>query len=242
MSEVETPSAANRSPINTSRSVIIVAGGVGQRMGASIPKQFLPLAGRPLLMHTITQFVRYDATLFIVVALPAAHIDRWQRLCDEYRFATPHRIVAGGDSRAASVRNALSRLPDTDFIAVHDGVRPLTPVDVIARCFATAARYGSAVPVVPVTDSLRKQTADDSYDIPRDGIVTVQTPQVFRADRLRDAYARTADNTAAFTDDASVVQTAGYDITLTEGSRENIKITTPADLPVADALLYLRNR
>jgi 2-C-methyl-D-erythritol 4-phosphate cytidylyltransferase len=236
MSATKTSFAADRLPVDTSRCVIIVAGGAGQRMGASIPKQFLPLAGRPLLMHTITQFVRYDAALYIVVALPATHIDRWQRLCDEYRFTAPHHVVAGGDSRTASVRNALAGLPDAGFIAVHDGVRPLTPIEVIARCFATAEHYGNAIPVVPVTDSLRKKTADGNCDVPRDGIVAVQTPQVFRADQLRDAYARITDHTASFTDDASIVQAAGYDITLTEGSRENIKITEPADLPVADRM------
>ena len=209
-------------------------------MGGDVPKQFLLLAGQPLLMHTIALFARYDASLFIVVALPAAHIERWRQLCSTCRFGVPHKVVAGGATRFASVRNALAVLPDTDFIAVHDGLRPLTPVEVIARCFDTASRHGSAIPATAVTDSLRKKTGDASYGLPRDNTYAVQTPQVFRADWLARAYARTVDSPDAFTDDASVVQAAGYDIMLVEGSRENIKITEPSDLPVAEALVALR--
>jgi 2-C-methyl-D-erythritol 4-phosphate cytidylyltransferase len=209
-------------------------------MGAGVPKQFLLLAGQPLLMHTIALFARYDASLFIVVALPVAHIEHWQQLCSTYRFGVPHKVVAGGATRSASVRNALAVLPDTDFIAVHDGVRPLAPVEVIARCFDTASHHGSAVPATAITDSLRKKTGDASYDLPRENLYAVQTPQVFRADWLVHAYAHTADCPGAFTDDASVVQAAGYDIILVEGSRENIKITEPPDLPVAEALIALR--
>ncbi|MDR1680299.1 MAG: 2-C-methyl-D-erythritol 4-phosphate cytidylyltransferase [Prevotellaceae bacterium] len=235
---MEQPSPDNRPPaLGASRCVIIVAGGQGLRMGAGIPKQFLPLSGRPLLMHAMTPFIRYDAAIAIVVALPAAHIDRWQQLCEACRFAVPHRTVAGGDTRTASVRNALA-VADADFIAVHDGVRPLVSVDVIARSFDTAALHGSAVPVIPVTDSLRKKTGDASHSIPRENICAVQTPQVFRADWLRIAYKDTAD--AVFTDDASAVEAAGFALKLIDGSRDNIKITEPDDLPVAETWMALR--
>jgi 2-C-methyl-D-erythritol 4-phosphate cytidylyltransferase len=222
-----------------SSAVLIVAGGVGARMGAGVPKQFLLLAGKPVLMHTITQFYRFDATLPVVVVLPAAHIGQWEQCCRTHHFTLPHTIVSGGATRLRSVKNALAAAPEVDWVAVHDGVRPLTPVALIARCFDVAAQHGSAVPVVPLTDSLRKRVGEGSCRVPRDGMYAVQTPQVFRSEWLKTAYGlipEAPDALNGFTDDASVVEAAGFPITLTEGCRENIKITEPLDRTLAEAL------
>ena len=217
------------------KTVIIVAGGGGVRMGAKIPKQFLLLAGKPILMHTITQFFLFDSSISIVIVLPEAYVSQWKQLCDEYKFAIPHTIVVGGDTRFQSVKNALSKIFDTDLIAVHDGVRPLISQSIITRCFEVAAEFGSAVPVVPMLDSLRQQTNDTSCNVLRENYFLVQTPQIFRSDWLSQAYEKPYDS--SFTDDASVVETAGYKMKLTEGSRENIKITEPLDLKIAALLL-----
>lgn len=201
-------------------------------MGMPVPKQFLLLAGMPVLMHAIRQFHRFDDAMPVVVALPPAHIPTWTQLCGEHHFTIAHTVVAGGGTRFDSVKNALAVLPDAEWIAVHDGVRPLAPPAVIARCFEAAAQHGAATPVVPLTDSVRKLEADGSHSVPRENYCIVQTPQVFRADWLKDAYR--APFRPAFTDDASVVEAAGHKITLVEGSRENIKITEAIDLRIAE--------
>lgn len=217
-------------------TILIVAGGRGTRMGGDRPKQFLPLAGRPVLMHTIDAFARWDATADIVLVLPADQRADWQRLCDAYTFRRPHRVADGGETRFHSVRNGL-RATDTDgLIAVHDGVRPFVSASVIAACFAAAERYGAAVPVVPMIESVRMVDADGcSRPVDRERLRVVQTPQVFRADILRAAYRR--DYEPHFTDDASVVEAAGMSVRLVSGNRENIKLTTPMDLAVAERLL-----
>ena len=217
------------------KTVIIVAGGSGVRMGTEIPKQFLLLAGKPILMHTITQFFLFDSSISIIVVLPETYVSQWKQVCDEYKFTIPHTIVVGGDTRFQSVKNALSKIFDTDLIAVHDGVRPLISQSVIARCFEVAAEFGSAIPVVPILDSLRQQTNDTSCNVLRENYFIVQTPQIFRSDWLLQAYEKPYES--SFTDDASVVEMAGYKMKLTEGSRENIKITEPLDLKIAALLL-----
>ena len=217
------------------KTVIIVAGGSGLRMGAEVPKQFLLLAGKPVLMHTITQFFFFDSSISIVLVLPEAYLHRWQQLCEEYQFAVPHCVVVGGETRFQSVKNALSNLPSTELIAVHDGVRPLVSQNVIARCFAVATQYGSAVPAIPVVDSLRRKEENTTCNISRENLFAVQTPQVFCADWLLQAYEKPYNST--YTDDASVVEAAGFSIQLTEGNRENNKITTLLDLQIAEFLL-----
>ena len=217
------------------KTVIIVAGGRGERMGSAVPKQFLPLCGTPVLMHTLRAFAGYDPRMELVVVLPEAQMERWQHLCTEHRFTLPHHVVAGGDSRFHSVRNGLAACPSAGLIAVHDGVRPLVTRDTIGRCFDCAGRTGAAIPVVPLADSLRQVDEGGSHACDRARYRLVQTPQAFRAEVLHRAYAQPFS--PAFTDDASVVEAAGHPVSLVEGNRENIKLTTPVDLEMARAIL-----
>lgn len=218
-------------------TVLIVAGGRGARMGSEQPKQFLPLAGRPVLMHTIEAFDRWDNTSDLLLVLPADQRDTWQQLCEAHAFRRPHRVVSGGATRFHSVLNGLRAIPATSgLIAVHDGVRPLVSPSVIAACFAAAEAYGAAIPVLPMIESVRQIDADGrSRPIDREQLRIVQTPQVFRADILRAAYLRPYD--PRFTDDASVVEASGAPIHLVPGNRENIKLTTPMDLALAEVLM-----
>ena len=218
---------------------IIVAGGSGTRFGAQMPKQFLELGGKPILMRTIEAFGEScDDTFDIIVTLPADQMDLWRELCGKYAFAVPHRVVAGGETRWHSVKNALDSigdLADVDVIAVHDGVRPLATADLIRRVLDAARRTGSAIPVVPLNDSVRQVVGDDSRALDRSSLRAVQTPQVFDARMLIDAYRQPFDPT--FTDDASVVERAGHRVTLVEGDPQNLKITRPMDLALAEYLL-----
>lgn len=217
-------------------TILIVAGGRGTRMGGPQPKQFLELAGRPVLMHTLEAFDRWDASARLIVVLPEDQIDTWKRLCEAYVFGRIHRVVAGGETRFHSVRNGLGAVASNGLIAVHDGVRPLVAPSVIAACFAAAADGGAAVPVVPVVESVREVDADGgSRPVDRTRFRVVQTPQVFRADVLRAAYCLPYD--PRFTDDASVVEASGVAVHLVPGNRENIKLTTPMDLLLAEQLM-----
>lgn len=216
--------------------VIIVAGGKGLRMGGDIPKQFLPLGGEPVLMHTIRRFHEYSRELGIILVLPEAQHEYWNVLCRKHSFDIRHSIAAGGETRFHSVRNGLSLIPDgTDgTVGVHDGVRPFVSVDVIARCYDTAATAHAVVPVVPVVETVRRICPDgSSTTVPRSEYRLVQTPQTFGIDILKEAYRQ--PYTDIFTDDASVVEHTGRSITLVEGNRENIKITTPSDMKTAEA-------
>lgn len=220
---------------------IIVAGGSGTRFGAQMPKQFLGLGGKPILMRTIEAFGECgDVSFDVIVTLPADQMDLWRQLCGKYTFAVPHRVVPGGASRWHSVKNALDSigdLADVDVIAVHDGVRPLASTALISRTIDTARRTGSAIPVVPLNDSVRQLVGDDSRALDRSSLRAVQTPQVFEARMLIDAYQQPYDPT--FTDDASVVERAGHRVTLVEGEPQNLKITRPMDMALAE---YLLNR
>lgn len=217
-------------------TILIVAGGRGTRMGSPQPKQFLQLAGRPVLMHTLEAFDRWDASARLIVVLPEDQIDTWKRLCEAHVFGRIHRVVAGGETRFHSVRNGLDAVASDGLIAVHDGVRPLVAPSVIAACFAAAADGGAAVPVVPVVESVREVDADGgSRPVDRARFRVVQTPQVFRADVLRAAYCLPYD--PRFTDDASVVEASGVAVRLVPGNRENIKLTTPMDLLLAEQLM-----
>ncbi len=220
--------------------IIIPAGGIGTRMAASeavasTPKQFLPLGGRPVLARSIDAFrcvVRYAD---IVVALPADRLDEWARLCLEHNVPA-HKICEGGASRFLSVRNALGELdPACEYIAVHDAARPLVSGELILSTLDVAHRHGSAIPVTPVTDSIRRLRDNGSWPEDRSTLRAVQTPQVFRADILRTAYERAVGDD--FTDDASVVEAVGYTVMLCGGERRNIKITEPEDMTIAEALL-----
>lgn len=222
--------------LTSKHTILIVAGGRGTRMGGPQPKQFLELAGRPVLMHTLEAFDRWDASARLIVVLPEDQIDTWKRLCEAHVFSRIHRVVAGGETRFHSVRNGLGAVASNGLIAVHDGVRPLVAPSVIAACFAAAADGGAAVPVVPVVESVREVDADGgSRPVDRTRLRMVQTPQVFRADVLRAAYCLPYD--PRFTDDASVVEASGVAVRLVPGNRENIKLTTPMDLLLAEQLM-----
>lgn len=215
--------------------VLIVAGGKGLRMGSDLPKQFIPLKDKPLLMHTLTVFYDWDATAELILVLPESHQDYWRMLCRELNFYVPHTIVTGGETRFHSVLNGLSRIEEPGLVAVHDGVRPFVAPQVISACFAEAAISGAAIPVVPIVDSLRKKEGEESLPIDRDAYCAVQTPQVFVSALLLSAYQQSYTKT--FTDDASVVEAAGGRVSLVPGNSENIKVTTSTDLLYAKMFL-----
>lgn len=219
------------------KTAIIVAGGSGRRMRQTIPKQFLLLAGKPVLMHTLQKFYIYDSSMQLIVVLPEAFRKRWQWLCREYRFSIPHETVSGGNERYHSVKNGLRKITDAELVAVHDGVRPLVSHQTIATAYKTAHRYQTAVPSVQPAESLRMLTNESSRAVDRASYRMIQTPQVFSRKVLEEAYQQ--DYTSFFTDDASLVEHAGYTIRLVEGNAANIKITNPQDLAVAEALLHL---
>ena len=211
--------------------VLIVAGGKGLRMGGDIPKQFLPIGGKPILMRTIEAFRSVLADVKIVLVLPADQHDYWQELCRKHDFRSPELIANGGATRFHSVSNGLNLLPDDKdaVVGVHDGVRPFVSAETIRRCFSAAAEGKAVVPVVPVVETLRQILPDGkSLTRPRDEYRLVQTPQTFPLALLKEAYRQPFSE--AFTDDASVVEALGKEITMVEGNRENIKITTPSDL------------
>ena len=215
--------------------IIIVAGGKGLRMGSDLPKQFIPLCGKPVLMHTIEAFCAYNSRIDIILVLPFSHQGYWKELCQEYSFEIPHKIASGGETRFHSVKNGL-KLVDEGWVGIHDGVRPLASKSLISRCFEEAIQKKAVIPVIHSTDSLRKMDDNThSHIIDRSKIRLVQTPQVFSVDLLQKAYRQKYDET--FTDDASVVEFAGEKIYLTEGETTNIKITTPMDLKIGELIL-----
>ena len=210
-------------------AVIIVAGGKGLRMGGDIPKQFLPIHGKPILMHTIERFLEFDPSMQIVLVLPKDQQGYWAELCKQYAFAPALTIADGGMARFHSVKNGLAKVhADVELVGVHDGVRPFVSVEVIQRCYDEARRSGAAIPVIDVFETIRHLTPTGSETVPRSEYKLVQTPQVFQTPLLRQAYEQ--DFTEFFTDDASVVEALGHQVALVPGNRENIKITTPADL------------
>jgi 2-C-methyl-D-erythritol 4-phosphate cytidylyltransferase len=218
---------------------IIVAGGSGTRFGAELPKQFLELGGKPILMRSIEAFANSgNCPVDVIVTLPSDQMDLWQRLCDRYGFDVPHRVVPGGETRWHSVKHALDSMGDVnevDIIAVHDGVRPMVTADVICRTIEAARRDGAAIPVVALNDSVRQVVGEASHALDRSTLRAVQTPQAFDARLLLDAYSLPYQTT--FTDDASVVEQLGHPITLVEGDPHNLKITRPMDLALAEYLL-----
>lgn len=221
------------------RYVIMVAGGKGLRMGGEVPKQFLPIEGRPVLMRSIDVFVQAVPDIRIVLVLPDEQHAYWQQLCREYHFDTPVQIASGGDTRFHSVSNGLALVPDgeTDaLVGVHDGVRPFVSTETITACYHRAAVDGAVVPVIPVVETVRRLLpGGGSRTEDRAQFRLVQTPQVFRASLLKAAYRQPYVPT--FTDDASVVEAFGHPVALERGNPENIKLTQPADLKLAHGLL-----
>lgn len=215
--------------------VLIVAGGKGLRMGADLPKQFLPIGGKPILMHTIDAFYAYNRNMRIILVLPRDQQAFWLDLCRKHRFDRPLQIVDGGETRFHSVKNGLALVEAPALVGVHDGVRPFVSSEVIGRCYAEALQKQAVVPCIGVVETVRRLQDGGSVTVPRDEFRLVQTPQVFDAVLLKQAYEQ--PYTHQFTDDASVVEAMGVSVSLVEGNRENIKITTPFDLKVASALL-----
>jgi 2-C-methyl-D-erythritol 4-phosphate cytidylyltransferase len=216
--------------------VIIVAGGKGTRMDSNIPKQFLLLKNKPVLMHTIEAFYYYDLSMEIILVLPEDQLDYWKELCKMYRMKIPHRIVFGGTTRFHSVKNALQLVEENSIVGIHDGARPLVSKEVIDRTYQAVGKGKAICPAIPVLDSLRIRTGTGSRRVNRDLYYQVQTPQVFMAKILLSAYLK--PYSPEFTDDISVVETSRRCQTIVvDGSPENIKITTPIDLIIAEALL-----
>ncbi len=225
--------------------VIIVAGGKGLRMGTDIPKQFLPIGGKPVLMRTLERFREYAADLQIILVLPKAQQDYWKQLCKEYDFRIEYQLTDGGETRFHSVQNGLALVPDDaeGVVGVHDGVRPFPSVEVIRNCYETARTAKAVIPVIPIVETVRHLVSESntqrSITVPRGDYRLVQTPQTFDIQLLKAANRQPYND--GFTDDASVVEAYGFDITLVEGNRENIKITTPFDMTIAEALLNNNN-
>jgi 2-C-methyl-D-erythritol 4-phosphate cytidylyltransferase len=215
--------------------VVIVAGGSGNRMKSDLPKQFLLLGDKPVLMHTLYKFYNFDPEIELRLVLPQEETETWKKLCHEYNFNLKHTLFHGGKTRFHSVKNGLNGINNSSLVAIHDGVRPLVNQKTISNCFALASKNGSAIPVMPLTESIRKINKNSSKAGKREQFVTVQTPQVFKSEILLKSY--NTDYIKSFTDDASVVEKAGYYVFLTEGNEENIKITTPKDLIIAEAII-----
>jgi len=213
---------------------LIVAGGKGVRMQTDIPKQFIEIKGKPILMHTLEAFHRYDASIQLILVLPSVQINLWRDLCEKYAFNLLHQIVIGGQTRYNSVKNGLDIIQIPALVAVHDGVRPFVTTETIKRCFDEAKIHGSAIPVIDLIESIRQVISTGSVSVDRSKYKLVQTPQVFDSEILKNAYKQ--EFSSFFTDDASVVEAFGEKINLVEGNRENIKITTGFDLELAEAL------
>lgn len=214
---------------------IIVAGGKGSRMKSEIPKQFLELSGKPVLMHCLQAFFDFSSSMQLVLVLPESSISYWNNLCLSYKFEIPHKIQSGGDTRFQSVKKGLELLPEDGLVAIHDGVRPLINQAIIASSFNMAKNTGSAVASVKLKESIRIIENDNSKALDRDDYRSIQTPQTFKIPLIKKAYA--VSEQKAFTDDASVVEAFGYPISLFTGNYQNIKITTPEDLLIAESLI-----
>ncbi len=220
------------------KQVVVVAGGKGLRMGTDIPKQFIEVAGKPILMRTLENFYFYDSNIGIILVLPEDQFDFWKQLCEKHNFNVPFMLQCGGNSRFESVKNGLQLVEENVLVAIHDGVRPFVSTGTLERCFCTAEKSGNAVPVVDMVDSVREIDSQEcSKQVNREKLKLVQTPQVFLSNVLLSAYSQDFD--PIFTDDASVVEAMGEKINLVEGNRENIKITTDFDLKIAQSLIGL---
>lgn len=214
-------------------SVIITAGGIGKRMGSSIPKQFIEIKGLPILMQTIQRFYEFDSSCQIIVTLPSDWISFWNELIEKHDFRINHQLVDGGIERYDSIKNALS-FCNNELIAIHDGVRPFVSKETIQRTIELAKEKGAAIPTLPLKESLRQVKNNQSVAVKRSEYVNVQTPQVFQKDIIKKAYSIPFHE--AITDDASLVEEADFQIFLCDGNEENIKITTPMDLRIGEIL------
>jgi len=214
---------------------IITAGGAGVRMNSPLPKQFMLLHGKPLLIYSISVFLKFSPDIQIVLVLPEEHEDKWMLLCKKHHFYPPLDVVYGGPTRFHSVKNGLKKVPDDAIVAIHDGVRPLVSLKTIQQCFHIASKFGNAIPAANINESVRLLEGAFSKIINRESLRVIQTPQCFLASKIKAAY--NVNYNPSFTDDASVLELTGERIYITEGNRENIKITNREDLVVASALM-----
>jgi len=219
------------------RYALIVAGGRGTRMKSDLPKQFMLLLDTPVLMHTIERFAFSSEEIEIVLVLPSDQIAFWESLCKQLDFDIDHTVVAGGESRFESVKNGLALCKGDGVVAIHDGVRPLVSESLIQNGFEAAILHQSALPVIPISQSIRRRDGDESTVVNRNGLVAVQTPQCFDLVMIQRAYDRQFED--SFTDDATVFEAAGNKIHLIDGEETNIKITTASDLKIAEAILSM---
>ena len=216
--------------------VLIVAGGSGKRMQSETPKQFIEIAGLPVIMHTIKAFAWYASEIRIIVVLPENHITIWQKLIRDFKFTINHTCVKGGETRFQSVKNGLEYVTDTDVVAIHDGVRPLVSLNIISASFRVASEKGNAVTAIPLKDSIREIIeSGENIAADRHRFRIIQTPQTFQGEIIKKAYE--VDENQLFTDDASVAEFSGEKIYLIEGAPVNVKITTPEDLTFARSFL-----
>ena len=218
------------------RALVLVAGGAGLRMGGEIPKQYLKLAGKPIIVHVLEKFLRFDPLMEVVVVMASSHRDYWDKIQESFLWAKGVKLTEGGESRYDSVKNGLKQIEDQRVVGIHDAVRPLVSVSALDRCYASALEHGSGIPVIDMEDSVRILQEDaGSRRIDRTLLRRVQTPQVFLSGKIKKAYEQFND--PSFTDDASVYESMYGEVTLVEGNRENIKITTPADMKLAEGLI-----
>jgi len=216
--------------------VLITAGGQGKRLASIFPKQFIPIAGMPLLMRTINVFKNYNPKFKIILVIPEEYINLWKDLCTEFEFQVEYQIVRGGNERFHSVQNGLHHIPHDSLVLIHDGVRPLVRPDTIERVIATSQEKGNAIPCVVPTQTLRKITSSgNSQHLDRKELRMVQTPQGFHSNLIKEAYNQ--EFNPSFTDDASVLESLGNQINIVEGNYSNIKVTHPADIKLVEALL-----
>jgi 2-C-methyl-D-erythritol 4-phosphate cytidylyltransferase len=215
--------------------VIVVAGGSGSRMGSETPKQFLQLLGKPIILHTLEKFIEFDDSINIVVVLPKGEESRFQKIIAEHQFIHPISIAQGGVTRFHSVKNGLEKMENHSVVGIHDAVRPLVSVKTLRETYSKAKSLGNAIPVISPNDSMRWIDSKGNKSIDRSSLRIIQTPQCFKTDLIIEAF--NTEYQEGFTDDASVFEHAGYQINLVDGNRENIKLTTPEDLKIAEALL-----
>ncbi len=216
---------------------IIVAGGTGSRMQGDIPKQFLLLNGKPVIQHSLEAFYACDASIKIVLVIHPDYLGYWEQLCREFNISVPHVIGLGGETRFHSVKNGLNLIDNDGLVAVHDAARPVLSTDFINTVFSEAALYGTSIPGIALQDTIRQIEGDSSRQLDRTDLLAMQTPQVFRVSELKSAYEQPYQ--PGFTDDASVMQSAGFPLHLTLGRPDNIKITNPQDIAVAEVLIKM---
>jgi len=223
----------------TQEYAIIVAGGKGTRIKSALPKQFIEVAGKPVLLHTLEAFIRYSQKISLILVLPHDDVEIWESIAKKFAFSFPVTLAMGGETRFQSVKNGLAKIPGDGLVAIHDGVRPLVSEDIIGASFRLAAIHHCAVASVRLKESLRVTDQDRTAAVDRSRYRLIQTPQTFAVGLIREAYEMKED--LSLTDDASVAERAGHPVSLFEGSYENIKITTPEDLLIATALLNQKN-